>query len=86
VHETNQVPTSTVYPNPTSNGHLFVQADENVVSVELLNLVGQKLACETSTLNSRLVQVSTASQSPGLYFVRVNFSNKRSAVHRVTIR
>ena len=86
MHERNQTPTTSIYPNPTSNGHLFIQADENIISVELINLVGEKLAFETSSLNSRLVQLTTASQAPGIYFVRVNFSNKRSAVHRVTIR
>ncbi len=86
VNERTQAPTTSIYPNPTSNGHLFVQANENIVSVELMNLVGEKLAFETSALNSRLVQVATASQAPGIYFVRVNYSNKRSTVHRVTIR
>ena len=77
---------TSVYPNPTSNGHLFIQANESIISVELMNLLGEKLAFETSALNSRLVQVHTASQAPGIYFVRVNYHNNRSSVHRVTIR
>lgn len=79
-------PITSIYPNPTTNGHLFVQANENIISVELMNLVGEKLAFETSALNSRLVQVTTASQAAGIYFVRVNYTNKRSSIHRVTIR
>jgi hypothetical protein len=86
VGEINTTPYSTVFPNPSENGQLFVQAEEDIASIELLNTLGQSLRAEIRNISSKMIEVSTESHNSGLYLVRVNFRNKRSAIHRVTIR
>jgi hypothetical protein len=86
VGEINTTPYSTVFPNPSENGQLFVQAEEDIASIELLNTLGQSLRAEVRNISSKMIEISTESNNSGLYLVRVNFRNKRSAIHRVTIR
>jgi hypothetical protein len=86
VNEIDNTPYSTVYPNPAENGQLFVQAEQDISSIELLNTLGQSIGADVRNISSKLIEISTTSNNSGLYLVRVNFRNKRSAIHRVTIR
>jgi hypothetical protein len=86
VEEISNAPYSAVYPNPSENGQFFVKSDADIMSIEFLNVVGQNLPANSRNLSSKLIEISATSNNSGLYLVRINFQNKRSAIHRVTIR
>lgn len=58
-----------VWPNPSTDIiHVGVQG-QNISSVSLINMVGQKLY--TNQLTSQLVQIPVSKFAPGVYFVEV---------------
>jgi len=61
-----------VYPNPANN-LINVQAAEQIVSVELINALGQSLQLQTSTSNR--VQLDVSGLSAGNYFARIISEN-----------
>lgn len=60
-----------VYPNPT-NGDLMIELKENA-DVELLNTLGQIVLNEKLTIGNNNLQITN--QNPGVYFVRLKYSN-----------
>ena len=61
-----------IYPNPASSV-LNVNANSNIQSVEVMNLMGQTIQIEM--VNGLNTQINTSSLSNGVYMLRVNTEN-----------
>ncbi len=85
VEETNRPIDVTVYPNPSTNGQLLIKAEENIQSVEMFDMLGQRIPVSAKNTNSRFVEINAENRSAGVYVLKVNFDQKRSSTIRVTI-
>ena len=61
-----------LYPNPVSN-MLNISSEENISSVELLNVIGQRIS--TQDVNAKTTKINTENLVKGVYFVKVNTDN-----------
>ena len=68
-----------VYPNPTGNGVVFINAAQNISSVSLISMTGEIVLEVENTTISKLVQLNAEGLKKGVYIVKVNFSDNYSA-------
>lgn len=69
-----------VYPNPFAN-ELTITSNETIANVEIMNAVGQ-LVNKVIVSDDKAV-LNTSSLNPGIYLVKVNYSNGSTKVHKV---
>lgn len=74
-----------IYPNPSSNGTVFIDVKNEAVLVEVLDLNGKKLL-ERPTANGTLVTIETSEFNKGIYFVRVTASNNAVSQQKLIIK
>jgi hypothetical protein len=67
-----------IYPNPSPNGTFTITGLEKNMRIELLNLVGEKLA-EFNSLNKTSIDI-TVKPTPEIYVLK--FSNKQQSVYK----
>ncbi len=67
----------TLFPNPTS-GILYLRSTSEIVSVEILNLVGQKVAQFKNTS-----EIDLSNQSSGIYLLKIISENGASEVQKI---
>jgi hypothetical protein len=79
-------PVVNVFPNPSTDGRLLVRTSEPATSVQLFNLLGQNVPVQSRNQNGSYTELYAEQADPGVYFVRVNFSDSRSTVVKVTIK
>ena len=84
--EDHSMPVVDIYPNPATDGKILVRTSEPVISAELLNLLGQNVPVESRVINSSYTELQVEGAEPGVYLVRVNFSDSRSTVTKVNIQ
>ena len=63
---------ASIYPNPTKN-ILNVNATSNINSVEVFNMMGQKVAAYDA--NDTYTQINTSNLNNGMYLIRINTEN-----------
>ena len=66
------ITTFSIYPNPATDV-LNVNANSNIQSVEIMNIMGQ--AIQTINVNDMNTQINTSSLSNGVYMLRVTTEN-----------
>lgn len=67
---------SVIYPNPATDV-LNIESKENLTSVEIIGLSGQKL------LNSNAKQINISHLNKGIYIVKVLLSNGKTETHKL---
>jgi hypothetical protein len=73
-----------IFPNPVSN-ILFIESDKEIKSITLNNLRGIRVK-EKNDIYSFSMNTDVTSLKPGIYIVRILFSNGEIAVTRVVKR
>ena len=58
-----------IYPNPTS-GIFTIQSSEKNYTIEIINLLGEKIY--SSTINSNKSEIDLSKQPQGIYFIKMN--------------
>lgn len=75
--------TSTVsfvlYPNPSADGQVAISANENIESIEIVNMLGQVVISEELTEITNNTMINSSSLVKGMYTVRMRFSNNSVA-------
>jgi hypothetical protein len=61
-----------IYPNPVVN-YINVESDHTILSVELINLMGQKIV--TQAVNAANGRISTSDLKAGTYIIKVELEN-----------
>ncbi|MGL5112327.1 MAG: T9SS type A sorting domain-containing protein [Flavobacterium sp.] len=71
-----------LYPNPVSNGKVYISTKEDLEKeITIFDVLGKKVL--QTQLNSRELNVS--SLSPGVYIIRIN-ENQATATRKLIIR
>lgn len=63
-----------VYPNPTENGDLFIQASENITTVEIVNLLGEVVFVKSFDVIEKEANVTLVDLNKGMYVARITFN------------
>jgi hypothetical protein len=73
-----------VFPNPVSD-ILFIESDKEISCISIFNITGI-LVKEKKDLCDFSITTNIAGLNPGIYFIRIVFSNGEIAVTRVVKR
>lgn len=82
--EVNQIP-FTMYPNPNSGDILNVEAEEELESVEIYNLLGQFIYGEKVGYSNNIAQINLSNFDRGMYLVNLIFSENQTSIQRLVI-
>lgn len=75
VNELNSSVSFVVYPNPSIDGQIAINASENIEQVEVINMVGQVVLSETYAVLLNKTQLDSSKLNKGMYAVKIRFSN-----------
>lgn len=75
-----------VYPNPNSTGSLDIQADENIESVEIVNLMGQRVLVENYNNSHTTANLNLGTLAKGIYVVQVHFADNMISTQKLIIK
>lgn len=73
-----------VYPNPVSNGNVYLNADSRLKSVTIFNMIGQAVYSEAE-LNSTQVSMNLNMLNNGVYILRIKTVKGETATRRIMI-
>ncbi len=71
-----------VYPNPTS-GLLFINNNHSykpIKSIRIINTSGQTIGIHNQISEKEFVQLNLSDQKPGIYFIKIGYSDKAEFV------
>ena len=75
-----------IYPNPTTARELTIDADEPVMRVMMMNMLGQVVYEQQFDRPDRKYNLSIPGLETGIYTIRVFFSDETSSLHKVIIK
>jgi hypothetical protein len=82
----NKLNTVSIYPNPSVNGVLYINTNNAIESIEVVDLLGKVVAKEIRNDQSTAAVVTlTDKLRKGAYLVRVNFADKSSSQQSIII-
>ena len=74
-----------MYPNPNSSGQLTIDANINLTSIVIYNILGEKVLSKNYD-NSSITETLTLDASlKGLFFVEVRLQNKKTILNKLLI-
>lgn len=74
-----------IFPNPITGSKFSVTAGKEIISVELVNIVGQKSEVELKIKSAGSAEVILKNRKQGVYLVTVKFTDESKEVRRVVI-
>lgn len=84
IADNNQLVNISLFPNPVTNGKLFIDSEEKMANIEVINLLGNSILVEDC--NGRKTQtLQLDGLTSGIYFVRVNFQNDSKRIEKIII-
>jgi hypothetical protein len=75
-----------VYPNPNNTGSLDIQADENIESVEIVNLMGQRVLVENYNNSHTTANLNLGALAKGIYVVQVHFADSMISTQKLIVK
>ncbi len=75
-----------ILPNPVTNGQFTVQTAFPIGALEVISILGDMVYSHEYAGNSMEIKVSTSNLKPGVYFVRLRFSDNQLAVKKLIIQ
>lgn len=75
-----------IYPNPTNNGHIMIEAEAPIQNVTVLNVVGQNIA--NFNFNSQNVreELSIPNLNTGLYLITIRFKDNSVTTRKLMVK
>lgn len=74
-----------VFPNPSANGVLYVNTNNAITTIEIVDLLGKVVATEVKNDQSSAAVVITDKLRKGTYLLKVNFADKSSSQQSIVI-
>ncbi len=74
------------YPNPVLNGKFTVKSKKDIHSVEILNVIGQKIAKYDLDTRKKEFKVELPICENGIYLVKVSFENEKFAIKKILLQ
>ena len=76
----------TFYPNPVTNQQFVVKSTKNIVSVEVLNIIGQNIFSKKVETITNETDIKLSNCDNGIYLVKVIFSDNKTAIKRILVK
>jgi len=74
-----------LFPNPVTNGEVTIDSEENMVTVELLNTLGQTISIENLQSGTKNYTLKLQPSQIGIYFVKITFNDNKSLIKKIVI-
>ncbi len=84
--EINKGAAVSIYPNPANGSTVYLRAADAIVSVELLNQVGEVVFSENGNGLNKTLTLNTADYAKGIYMVAVRMKNGTRTVSKLSIQ
>lgn len=81
----NKLNSVSIFPNPSSNGVLYVNTNNTIETIEVIDLLGKVVATEVKNDQSTAAVVTTDKLRKGAYLLRINFTDKSSSQQSIII-
>ena len=76
-----------IYPNPVTDSKFYVNAEETVISVEVMNVIGQSIKIvKNNTQVPYNILVELPECKNGMYLVRVTTQDNKSFIKKILIK
>lgn len=75
-----------IYPNPVTNNQFQVTSDNEIASVELINVIGQTVYRQKNEVLSNDLTVVFGECDKGLYLVKINFNTNKSIIKKIFVK
>ncbi|MGV3609917.1 MAG: lamin tail domain-containing protein [Fluviicola sp.] len=77
--------TVSIYPNPSANGVLYINTNNTIETIEIVDLLGKVVAKEVRNDQSTAAVVTTDKIKKGAYLIRINFADKSTSQQSIII-
>jgi len=74
-----------IYPNPNTSGQLTISATQNLASISVYNILGEKVLSSNYSNSSITKTLSLDPSLKGLFFVKVTLQNKEVILSKLLI-
>ncbi|MBN1159141.1 MAG: T9SS type A sorting domain-containing protein [Bacteroidales bacterium] len=82
----NPGPKVEIYPNPLSEGRLTIEANDQILNVQVLNITGEMVFNREYQPGTYSVVVELNQAEKGLYLVRVSFNHKVIHTEKIMVK
>ena len=83
--ETNKIEGLSIYPNPVSNGVVYISANSDFASVNIYNMVGQQVY-KTENIDKNQTSINVSNLSQGVYILKIETINGKINTHKITVK
>ena len=74
-----------IFPNPSANGVLYINTNNTIETIEIVDLLGKVVAKEARNDQSTAAVVTTDKITKGAYLIRINFADKSTSQQSIII-
>lgn len=75
-----------IYPNPITNNSFNIESDKEIVSVEVINVIGQTVFELNNADFATNLQVELNNPIEGIYMVKLDFADNTSKIKKVLVK
>ncbi|MCF8297931.1 MAG: lamin tail domain-containing protein [Saprospiraceae bacterium] len=75
-----------LYPNPVINETFMVSGDDNIYSVEILDILGKSVYTDVMKSKKSEAKINTQGINSGLYIVKVTFADNKYLYQKILIK
>jgi len=74
-----------IFPNPNGIGTLQIEAEENVILVEIYDILGKRISSETRNNQSKEASIDLDGLNASTYLIKVHFPNNQFSVRTLVV-
>lgn len=75
-----------VFPNPVTNGVLTINANMNILAIEMYDQSGRQVMLQEASIETSTMRIETNELMSGVYMVNVHLEGRKTFTQRVVIR
>lgn len=76
-----------IYPNPVTDNKFYVKSEKVIKTVEVLNVLGQKIKTVNNQTNVAYnIYVNLGQVKKGMYMVNIIFSDNKSIIRKIIVK
>ena len=76
-----------IYPNPVTDNKFYVKSEKVIKTVEVLNVLGQKIKTVNNQTNVAYnIFVNLGQVKNGMYMVNIIFSDNKSIIRKIIVK
>lgn len=76
-----------IYPNPVIDGKFFVSSHQNIYSIEVMNVIGQRIIKrDFDGFDSKQLKIELNNCEKGLYLVKISFGHDNAIIKKILVK